>query len=155
MTMQSLALLSGYLESQKEQINRLVAETRGCEPEGKEKTVYLGYLLHNLYCAIEDLFKQIAATFENQVDDPSTYHRELLKKMTIEVPGVRPAVISRERLPALDELRGFRHVYRHAYMYELDPERIRSMKAKVLAGWVWVEDDINRFGKFLKDTIGQ
>ena len=44
--------------------------------------------------------------------------------MTIVVDGVRPRVISNGTLRALDSLRGFRHVFRHAYSGGLDPRRI-------------------------------
>lgn len=38
---------------------------------------------HNLYCAFEDLFKIVAETFENHIQDKSKYHQELLKRMDI------------------------------------------------------------------------
>jgi hypothetical protein len=50
----------------------------------------LGYQLHNLYCAFEDLFKIVSETFENHIQDKSKYHQELLKRMTISIEGVRP-----------------------------------------------------------------
>lgn len=45
--------------------------------------------------------------------------------MTIAVPGIRPGVISAETRRLLDSLRGFRHVFRHAYARELDVRRLR------------------------------
>jgi len=44
--------------------------------------------------------------------------------MTIAVDGVRPRVISDHTLAALNSLRGFRHVFRHAYGGGLDRRRI-------------------------------
>ena len=57
---------------------------------------------------------------------------ELLKRMTIEVKGVRPPLLSKEVYRILDELRGFRHVFRHAYSYELDPEKVIQLAEKAL-----------------------
>ncbi len=51
-------------------------------PDSQEKVSHLGYLLHNLYCALEDIFREVAQTFENRVDDPLRYHRELLMYRT-------------------------------------------------------------------------
>lgn len=90
----------------------------------------LAYKLHNLYSAYEDLFKMVARFFENQIEDFSRYHTSLLKRMLIEIEGIRPNVLSEESFKILDELRGFRHVFRHAYSYGLDAERIIKLAEK-------------------------
>lgn len=90
----------------------------------------LAYKLHNLYSAYEDLFKMVAGFFENQIEDFSRYHTSLLKRMLIEIEGIRPNVLSEESFKILDELRGFRHVFRHAYSYGLDAERIIKLAEK-------------------------
>jgi len=84
----------------------------------------LAYQLHNLYCAFEDLFKTIASFFENQITDTLTYHSQLLKRMTFNIEGVRPALLDKETFVLLDTLRAFRHFFRHAYSYELDPKKL-------------------------------
>jgi uncharacterized protein YutE (UPF0331/DUF86 family) len=145
-----VALLLGYIANQNELIKNLLDQIAKTEAKENEKTVLLGYLLHNLYCAVEDLFIEIPRTFENQLGDPSVYHRELLKKMSIEVPGVRPGVISSENLVLLDELRGFRHVFRHAYGFELDPAKVSAVKDRVVRGWPRIDKDLAAFERFLK-----
>ena len=84
----------------------------------------LSYQLHNLYGAIKELFELVAAAFENQLQGGRGYHIKLLRRMTITVDGVRPRVISDRTLKALDSLRGFRHVFRHADSGGLDPRKI-------------------------------
>ena len=81
-------------------------------------------------------FQEIAKTFENKVEDPAKYHRELLKRMYMDIPGIRPKSLSLESYHALDELRGFRHIFRHAYDYELDPERVDSLKQKIVVNGI-------------------
>ena len=83
-----------------------------------------GYWLHNLFCAYEDLFKIVSAFWENNIDDSGSYHKSLLRRMLLTIEGVRPAVLSEASFNLLDELRGFRHVFRHAYSYGLDGERV-------------------------------
>ncbi len=85
----------------------------------------LAYQLHNLYCAIEDVFKIIAVNFENNIKDVSEYHIELLKRMSQSIEGIRPNVISEKTYLLLDSLRGFRHFFRHAYSYELDERKVK------------------------------
>ncbi len=150
MKKESLAILSGYLTNQTELFETILKEIRVTNPSNREKTSHLAYLLHNLYCAAEDVFQEVAKTFESRVEDPSKYHRELLKRMHIDVPGIRPKFLSKESYSLLDELRGFRHVFRHSYGHELDPDRVNGLKQKVVLHWKCIEKDIVAFLDFLQ-----
>ena len=85
------------------------------------------YLLHNVYCALENALEQISRTFENHVTDPAQWHRELLAKMFLEIPTVRPAVLPADLRGFLNDLCGFRHLFRHAYDFQLDPEKLNVL----------------------------
>lgn len=61
----------------------------------------IGYWLHNLYCAHEDLFKIVAACWENHLGINGDYHKNLLKRMTLDIQGIRPALLSGEGFKAL------------------------------------------------------
>ena len=100
--------------------------------DNEDLTNSLAYKLHNLFSAYEDLFKMIAKFFENQLEDFTKYHTGLLKRMLIQIEGVRPNLLSESSYKILDELRGFRHVFRHAYGYELDAERVVKLAEKSL-----------------------
>lgn len=153
MRKESLALLLGYLRAQRDEIKRLFYELKDIKPTDDEKTVYLAYYLHNLYCAFEDLFIEIARTFENKIEDPSRYHRELLKRMSIEVPSIRPWVITKDSYRTLDELRKFRHVFRHAYTYDIDREKVGNIKLRILSKFDSIISDINKFEEFIKERL--
>jgi hypothetical protein len=109
--------------------------------------------LHNLYCALEDLWQEVARTFENRLEDPARYHRELLQRMRLEIPGIRPRILTTASYQLLNELRGFRHVFRHAYDYELDEGRLRQLKAKMMKGWTGAEKDLANFERFLQEAL--
>jgi len=106
-----IAKIFGRIEKRKNVEDRVVLES-------------LAYQLHNLYCAFEDVFKIVAGYFENNIEDKRKYHRELLWRMTVSVEGVRPSLLSSEAFALLDSLRAFRHFFRHAYTYELDPKKV-------------------------------
>lgn len=149
----SLAILLGYFTNQMELMERMLKEIKVTQPSDREKTSHLGYLLHNLYCAMEDLFQEIAKTFENRIEDLSKYHRELLKRMQLNMPGIRPRLLSKESYLILDELRGFRHIFRHSYDYELAPDRVKDLKQKILTDWRYIERDLNVFIDFLQKAV--
>lgn len=129
-----LSILRAELLHQRRIIDMLISkidERKRDYVEDPRFTESLAYQVHNLYCAFEDLFQIVAKFFENNIEDASRYHIELLRRMTLDIDGVRPALISRELSLALDEIRAFRHVFRHAYSYELDPDKLALVLRKV------------------------
>ena len=51
--------------------------------------------------------------------------------MQFDVRGVRPALLSRETAQELDELRRFRHLFRHAYATDLDAVKVAELAGRV------------------------
>jgi len=98
----------------------------------EETLIVVAYRLHNLYNAFENIFRNIAAAFENQLDEASGWHSPLLQRMCLDLMPVRPAVIDAAAYAALDELRRFRHVFRSAYGVDLDAARLRLVLDKAL-----------------------
>ncbi len=84
----------------------------------------IGFYLHNFYNGCENIFTLIARAFENNIE-PQVWHRSLLERMCLDIEGVRPAVIDEKLCVLLDNFRGFRHVFRHCYSFELDWNRER------------------------------
>ncbi|MDI6794259.1 MAG: hypothetical protein QME81_15585 [bacterium] len=115
-----------------------------------ERTESLSYQLHNLYCAFEDLFRIVAEHFENSITDKERWHAELLKRMKIEVEGIRPAFISEDIYVILDKLRAFRHRFRHAYTYDLDPDEIELVLEKAIRLKGIYQTEAERFLNLIK-----
>lgn len=82
------------------------------------------FQLARLYNIVEQLSLRVAKAFENNIDDEQGWHMELIRRLTIEIPGVRPALFSAELASDLQELRSFRHVVRHAYDLALKKNKI-------------------------------
>jgi hypothetical protein len=104
---------------------RLQAINQTMDPDSFNELAAAAYLLHNIYNALENSFEQISRSFENHVKDLAQWHKELLGKMFLEIPGIRPAVLSKELIGTLNDLRGFRHVFRHSYDFEIDPKKLQ------------------------------
>lgn len=142
-----LAILEAELDKQRQEIEKIYQRiNKRIRNLGDDiKLESLAYQLHNLYCSFEDLFKLVANTFENNIEEGMTWHKELLRRMSISIRGIRPSLISEESLALLSELRAFRHFFRHAYTYELDRRKVmlvleKSLKLKELS-----KHDIDRF----------
>jgi len=102
------------------------------------------YQLVRFFNIIEQMGLRIAKAFENHIDDERGWHAELIHRLSIAVPGVRPALYQLPVLPALRDLRGFRHVLTHAYDLELDQDRLAlvlkhaALASRLLPGMVAV-----------------
>lgn len=110
----------------------------------------VAYALHNLYSGLENSFDQISRSFENHVVDREQWHRELMLKMFLEIPGLRPAVLPSRVRPLLNELRSFRHVFRHSYDFHLDPRKLNTLVADWRAGAAAVTAALRAFAAWLR-----
>ncbi len=105
----------------------------------------VAYQIHNFYNAIEDLLKMVASHFENQISDTARWHSVLLQRMSQEISGIRPAVLSQESYLLLNSLRGFRHFFRHAYGVPIDYEQLQINLKKARQLFPNLEQDLNQF----------
>ncbi|MEI6385560.1 MAG: hypothetical protein WCQ50_02925 [Spirochaetota bacterium] len=81
------------------------------------------FLLHNLYTGYEAYFLRISKFFENGLP-ADEWHKFLVDRMSWKVEELRPAFLLEEDRIAFHELRAFRHLFRHLYDRDLDPERV-------------------------------
>lgn len=152
MEKERIVLLKSSIEAQIAVIDKIYSKIdERKKKKGKWVVENIGYQLHNLYCAFEDLFKIIAREFENNIDTTSKYHYELLKRMSISIEGIRPKLLSETTFVLLDNLRAFRHFFRHAYSYELDKRKINIVLEDALKLKEIYKNDINDFFQKLED----
>ena len=115
----------------------------------EEQTIVVAYHLHNLYSAFEDVFQLVAEAFENQLSDRTQWHAQLLRRMALDIEGVRPRLLGSEASDCLDELRRFRHVFRSAYAVSLDQKRLALVWDKARRLQKIYRDDLDRFVSYL------
>jgi hypothetical protein len=89
--------------------------------------VLLADILCNSYTCIETILFRISRVFENHLD-PNQWHKELLRKMHIDIPNIRKAVLSKDSYQLLDELRRFRHFKRYYYDFDYDWSRLDYLR---------------------------
>ena len=152
--MEKYSILLGVLDKQLSLINKLYKEITAVDFHVYEKRYLFALKTQQFYTAIEDLLKQIAKSFENHIEDMSSYHNELLIRLNTEISKIRPAVLSKNSLMLLDKIRAFRHFIRHAYDCELDQEELSNVQDKLRNEYTYVEDDFLSFRNFIKELSG-
>ena len=90
--------------------------------------------LSRMFNGIEQMGLRVAKAFENNIDDEQGWHTGLLKRLGLEITGVRPALLPAELKLPLHESKGFRHLIVHAYELELD-RRSYNCSSAMRRGW--------------------
>ena len=148
MDKEAFAVLEAGLRARVRDVSRIgdrIEERLGTFARSAEGVDSMGYQLHNLYGAFEQLFEEVARFFENQIDEVR-YHADMIRRMQLEIEGIRPALLSTETASDLDELRRFRHRFRHAYTADLDSDKVAALAVKA----VCIQRDFARdFERFL------
>ena len=144
------ARLRRQIEVEREQINRLLevhrpllAKCAGAAPDAIERSA-LAAMLHSFYTGIENLLKRIAVECDAGPPQGDAWHRALLDAMTR--PGSRrPAAISQGTRDALRPYLEFRHVFRHAYSFDLRWEKMAGLVTGCEPTWRTVEGELAAF----------
>jgi len=106
--------------------------------------------LHSFYAGLERLFEYTANQLDGGLPKGEAWHRELLRQMTMDLPNVRPPVMSAKTAESLDEYRRFRHVVRNVYAEHLDPERVGDLVEKLSTVWEQLKKELLAFAEFLE-----
>ena len=114
-----------------------------------KEAIVVGYYLHNLYNAFESIFRLVAEVFENHVPDAAQWHSLLLERMGRDIADIRPRLLSEGAVDSLDELRRFRHLFRHMYRYDLKPPGVQQALQQAHHLRSVYRADVERFIGFL------
>ena len=155
----NVALLEADIRDELEKIERLAREydmIKELLPRSENEVSFhdkaaTGYFLHSFYNGCENIFHSIARFFENDIG-ASSWHRDLLKRMKLEIPGYRPRLIDLETYELLNEFRAFRHVFRHCYSFQLDWARERAIAEKFPLAWKLFSTQVEDFLSVLRDS---
>lgn len=79
------------------------------------------------------------------------WHAELLRQMTLDLPGTRPPVLRKDTAAQLDEYRKFRHLVRNIYATSLDPARMQPLVEMLPTLWAEIRNQLMTFSQFLLD----
>jgi hypothetical protein len=104
----------------------------------------LATMLHSFYTGIENIFKRIALGIDGGMPSGYAFHSDLLAVMARSTAN-RPPVISEELRVRLSAYLSFRHVFRHAYSFQLEWDKMRDLVLQSQATWQQLQTELGRF----------
>lgn len=119
-----------------------------CEPTFVELRA-MGSILHDFYCGVEKVFKRIAINVDGCIPKGDAWHIELLNRMSMSIPGVRPCIISERLKEKLKELLMFRHLFRNIYGFELEWKKFKNLAESIENIYEWFVSELKKFHEFI------
>jgi len=106
----------------------------------------LASIIQSFYTGIENILSRIAKKEEIKIDDKSSWHKELLRKIAEE------GIITNELwLDYLDEFRAIRHVFIHNYSHFYEWEEMKEVVLKTEKTWDKFKKEIFIYLKKLEE----
>lgn len=121
---------------------------------GKVAAIVVAEVLTDYYTCVETLFWRIAQFFENNLP-ADRWHAEVLRKMTLSIPGVRERAVSDEAYVRLTELRKFRHFRRYYFEFDYDWGKLDYLRSQYEELGVLLARDVAGFDGFLERLLAQ
>jgi hypothetical protein len=110
-----------------QQVKAHLERGRSVDPRsGAPEQALVALSLDHAYQAFETLLVRVERALGLPERDGPTWHAQLLFESGEPVAELRPAVYPSSVYQDWDELLRFRHFLRHAYVVELDPEKLTA-----------------------------
>ena len=113
----------------------------------------LAALLHSFYTGVENILKRIAIEIDGGLPSSEFWHRQLVDRMADSNPQ-RPSVLSAELRGRLRGYLDFRHVFRHAYVFELRWKKMAELVLGLEATHSLFDLQLAGFQRFLDSEQG-
>jgi len=110
-------------------------------------------IFHDFYCGVENIFKRIASELNGGIPSSPAWHKTLLQNMCLEIPQVRPPVVSEESCKRLSTFLDFRHKFRNIYGIDLQFDKLDEIDKLYPEAHAGFKSDINNFLGFLSRFI--
>lgn len=152
---EKLSLLKSEIADDKSRIDRLLERFEEVWNEYNRKKEYsllveCAFTVNQVYTGVERIFRNIAVTFENNIDE-RLWHRALLDRMRLDIEDIRPKLLSDTAHDNLNELLAFRHYFRHAYDSDINEDKFKIIAASTLKLKEILSEDIGRFVQFIDE----
>ncbi|CAN2039948.1 HepT-like domain-containing protein [Candidatus Magnetomoraceae bacterium gMMP-15] len=149
--------ISGRIRRELEDIAMIVKRTVNIWKQAKQSSddYYIDATalnLHSFYTGIERILENIANGIDQTVPTGAHWHYELLQQMTAKIKDIRPPVLSVETRKNLDAYRGFRHVVRNVYTFNLDINRVGALINNLQTTMEKVSQELTAFADFLEQA---
>lgn len=160
-------LVEARIRRERENLSRVLGELEkhGLYPEVRSTQIggfhlsddealrILGSILSDFYTFFENMAKSVASRLDRSMPSGDEWHKELLTQMTLAIPGLRPSLISAATARLMEPYRGFRHVFRNLYGFQLNPGRVLDLVRGLPESVAALDRDLERFMREMRTAL--
>ncbi len=150
--------VSGRIRREMQSIDAVVDRTlriwkngQTARPEDEYHVDATALNIHSFYAGIERILEVIADSVDGSKPSGANWHAELLSQLASDITGIRPAVISGDSQEKLNRFRGFRHVVRNVYTFNLDAPQIALLVENLKPTHVQIKRELINFAALLDE----
>lgn len=110
---------------------------------------YTALAMQHAYSALEAALERCIKRLDGELPIGKDSHRELLRRASAGIDGVRPALLSPASASVARQFLSFRHFLRHDYGAELDADQIAKLQFIVREGSGTLRADFAAFDAWL------
>jgi hypothetical protein len=152
-----LAVLKSEMKRDLEKLAQLFAKFDSAYQRYNRQKEYAflvesAFYVNQVYTGFERVFQKVVESFENSIDEKS-WDKSLLDRMVLELENIRPPVISETTHRCLNELRAFRHFFRHTYDFDLEDEKFSIVATKTKELKKTYPADLEQFLRFVDKLL--
>jgi hypothetical protein len=125
-------------------VHRPLLEKCAASPPNDIELSALAAMLHSFYNGIENIFKRTCLELGDRSPSGEFWHKQLLDGMT-QATSQRSPVLSPGLRGRLKEYMEFRHVFRHAYTFDLHWDRMKTLVLSCEETLKLLEDELDQF----------
>ncbi|MSP61830.1 MAG: hypothetical protein EXR72_16150 [Myxococcales bacterium] len=156
----AFARLAAEVRHDLQDLDRLVAQAvegagRLGGPTPDTFVVYgVSKVVHDFYLATERLLSRVATPFGGLPNPGPGWHRQLLEGAVLDLPTLRPPLLSDRAARQLDEFLRFRHRFRTLYAFDIEAEPLQRLITKLPDAHAALRQDVERFLGFAARSGG-
>ena len=106
--------------------------------------------LQSFYTGCENIFRRIATYIDGELPAGERWHADLLDQMSIELPNVRPQIITENTKQELKEFLNFRHAIRNIYIFDIASEPVITLASTVSIFFQQFKMELENFSEFIE-----
>lgn len=148
-------LLQEKIAEECSKLDKLVQKILTARHKHGTNEIFVDFAAVNLqayYTGIERIFRTIAEKIDDSIPESERWHKDLLDQVAIEVPQMRPSVISKSMRDELFDYLAFRHVIRNVYPFDINAKKVEELLDKLQHVHEQLTRELEAFREFLRQT---
>jgi hypothetical protein len=148
-------LLKDKIADEFAKLEKLIQRLFAARQKHGASEIFVEFAAVNLqayYTGIERIFRMLAENIDGSIPESEKWHKDLLNQIAIEIPQIRPPVISKALRDELVEYLMFRHLIRNVYPFDINEKKVEELLNKLQRVHEQLSRELETFQEFLRQA---